>query len=674
MNNNKRSRILSFIAVFTLAVGLFAGFPIRALAAPGDYNSGDIAVINAMIDNNGLDWTKANPIGDAIPGDWQVVWSADQTDKRIVRLFILDQSPLPITGVLDFTGLSELFELTVTDASLTGLNVSGLINLEELFCHDTGISSLDVSGCAALTNLACDRNMDLSTLTLGIHNDLTQINALNCPNLTGTIDASGCPLLNILQIGNTVAFPAYPLGSPISRLILYGGYNINFNVSPVGSGTVRVMSNGVFGSAPIALFATPNTGNNFVGWTSSGFISNAPSGTASPIQFYRYNVPASSSVVTANFSIPYGITLSESGTYDFGTVTESYSPVTAHSVTVTNVGTQATGTLNVGLSGANSGSFSLSTSSISSINAGGTDNFTIKPNDNLPTGTYATTVTVSGGNGITASFDVSFSINAMSPPTSYTISIGNFAGGSVSANRSTATAGENVILTISPENGYELDEITVHRNSSSAMTVALRGTGSTRSFAMPAYNVTVSATFKKTAAQSLWEKAREIIENAVYVVSQEAANTEDEVCAYLADYINNLLKDAGIGLTVTCGDIWIQSSFTSAVAGVQNGTFSFFVMPQGVYGSNINNGVIVATTVGNEQLTPNNEQLKGYVQNGLLYVSGLTVGQMWSVYNILGALIYKCIVTDVGARHALPLPGRGVYIVQSENSVIKITN
>ena len=68
--------------------------------------------------------------------------------------------------------------------------------------------------------------------------------------------------------------------------------------------------------------------------------------------------------------------------------------------------------------------------------------------------------------------------------------------------------------------------------------------------------------------------------------------------------------------------------------------------------------------------------LQAYVQNGLLYVSGLSEGQIWRVYNISGALIYQGVASagNTGASHALPLPGRGIYIVQSKNNVIKITN
>jgi hypothetical protein len=65
------------------------------------------------------------------------------------------------------------------------------------------------------------------------------------------------------------------------------------------------------------------------------------------------------------------------------------------------------------LSGANSGSFFLSNTMISSIAAGGTGAFTVVPKTGLAVGTRTVTVTVSGGNGIWASFTVSFTVNTV---------------------------------------------------------------------------------------------------------------------------------------------------------------------------------------------------------------------------------------------------------------------
>ena len=57
------------------------------------YNPGDIAVINAIIDNNGLKWEKVPEDGSYIPDDWGikdmyctgVKWSIDEMNKRMLR-------------------------------------------------------------------------------------------------------------------------------------------------------------------------------------------------------------------------------------------------------------------------------------------------------------------------------------------------------------------------------------------------------------------------------------------------------------------------------------------------------------------------------------------------------------------------------------------------------------
>jgi len=106
----------------------------------------------------------------------------------------------------------------------------------------------------------------------------------------------------------------------------------------------------------------------------------------------------------------YGVTLSETGTYTFPAATAGYAAQTARSVTVTNTGNQATGALTAALSGSNASSFTLSSTSINSIAASGTGTFTVVPNTGLAVDTYTATVTVSGSNGITAAFNVSFTV------------------------------------------------------------------------------------------------------------------------------------------------------------------------------------------------------------------------------------------------------------------------
>ena len=130
------------------------------------YNPGDIAVINAVIDNNHLNWTKADPAdGSYVPGDWtDVTWSGDETNKQIVQLFLYSQS---LTGTLRVTDLASLIYLNCSDNSLTELDVSGCINLNFLGCSENSLTELDVSDLANLQQLYCSDN-DLTKLVLNV--------------------------------------------------------------------------------------------------------------------------------------------------------------------------------------------------------------------------------------------------------------------------------------------------------------------------------------------------------------------------------------------------------------------------------------------------------------------------------------------------------------------------
>jgi hypothetical protein len=191
---------------------------------------------------------------------------------------------------------------------------------------------------------------------------------------------------------------------------------------------------------------------------------------------------------------------------------------------------------------------------------------------------------------------------------------------------------------------------------------------------MPAAHVTVEASFKKTARQIQWEKALAIIGNAAYNVPQQYAGTPEQLAVYLADYINGLLRAAGINLTLIPADIWIETgSFVPATSGA-NGSFTFFVMPTAVFGSNLNSGVIVAGATSNEQLTPDAGQLRAYTQDGVLHVSGLPAGGEWRIYNVTGTLIYQGVASDVETQCIASLPSRGVYIVTDGKKTIKVVN
>ena len=68
-----------------------------------------------------------------------------------------------------------------------------------------------------------------------------------------------------------------------------------------------------------------------------------------------------------------------------------------------------------------------------------------------------------------------------------------------------------------------------------------------------------------------------------------------------------------------------------------------------------------------------NAELKAWMQNGVLFVRGLTPGKPWYIYNLYGQLIYTGIaVGDVEMQCIASLPARGVYIVVNGQTAVKV--
>ncbi|WP_294476787.1 InlB B-repeat-containing protein, partial [uncultured Ruminococcus sp.] len=101
------------------------------------------------------------------------------------------------------------------------------------------------------------------------------------------------------------------------------------------------------------------------------------------------------------------------------------------------------GDLNVTLSGANATGFTLSKTTINSItDTDSTDTFTVKPNTGLDAGTYTATVTVTGMNIVSRSFDVSFTVSSAA---TYTVKF-NANGGSGTMADMTVNVGAHTAL------------------------------------------------------------------------------------------------------------------------------------------------------------------------------------------------------------------------------------
>ena len=107
-------------------------------------------------------------------------------------------------------------------------------------------------------------------------------------------------------------------------------------------------------------------------------------------------------------------------------------------------------------------------------------------------------------------------------PTYYTVTIAeSIANGTVTADNTSAVAGDTIKLTATPANGYALDSFSVTDANTNAITVT------NGAFTMPASNVTVSATFKETA-DTVNQKAADAVIAKITAIGTVAYTSESK--------------------------------------------------------------------------------------------------------------------------------------------------
>ena len=114
------------------------------------------------------------------------------------------------------------------------------------------------------------------------------------------------------------------------------------------------------------------------------------------------------------------------------------------------------------------------------------------------TDTENNSVAVTGYSFTMPASDVTVSVTFKEIPasTTYSVTVNAAEGGTVTASPTSAAAGAVITLTVTPEEDYELDTLTVTDADNNSVTVT------SDSFTMPESNVTVNATFKKTAVSN----------------------------------------------------------------------------------------------------------------------------------------------------------------------------
>ena len=177
-------------------------------------------------------------------------------------------------------------------------------------------------------------------------------------------------------------------------------------------------------------------------------------------------------------------------TLNFGSITEGDARPAAQTVTVKNTGNQ-TVTLNQPSSTDN---FVVDTLSTTNLAAGETATFTIQPKDKLPRGSYSEQITISGNDGASATLTATFTVKEPPYTGKYSYELTTSVGdhGSLTVDRY-ATEGEKVTITVTPDEAYKLDDLSVTAGGKE-VTLTAGGDG-TYTFTMPSADVKISATF-----------------------------------------------------------------------------------------------------------------------------------------------------------------------------------
>jgi alpha-L-arabinofuranosidase len=286
-------------------------------------------------------------------------------------------------------------------------------------------------------------------------------------------------------------------------------------------------------------------------------------------------------------------------------------------------------------------------------------------------GTATVTATIANGSAVGTAYTKDFTITVKAAPSTPTLTLSRSTlDFSSSAGSESFTVASNVAnwsvtsnqtwATVSPASGSNSGtvNVTVTANTNAASrtaTITVSGTGVTAQTvtvtqnaagSTPTLDLSVSSlTFDSDAGQETFD----IASNVEWSVGSNAA-----------------------WLTISPASGSNNGTVTVSIAANTTGAPRTATIT--ISGSGMSTSVTITqsnTQVGNEELRITNDELRAFVEGGVLYVSGLKPGKPWNVYSLSGALIYTG-VGDVETLRATSLQNRGVYIVTQEGRSVKV--
>ena len=236
-------------------------------------------------------------------------------------------------------------------------------------------------------------------------------------------------------------------------------YTITADVTPSGAGTATSDKTTATAGDTVKLTATANSGYRFTGWTFSDNITGADSSSANT----TFTMPAGNVTVTANFKQVYTVIVNASAG---GTATaDKTTAVAGEAVTLT-------ATPN---SGYHFDRWNIVSGTITIQN----NQFTM-PDGNVE---------------IQAIFDRNSSGGSSDPTYSITLP-SRVTGGELKLSRRYAEKGETVTISAIPDEGYELDTLTITDSKGNEIDPTHKG-GNEYTFKMPAGRVEIEVSFRE---------------------------------------------------------------------------------------------------------------------------------------------------------------------------------
>ena len=400
--------------------------------------------------------------------------------------------------------------------------------------------------------------------------------------------------------------------------------------------------------------------------SATGLLTVAPS---VPAGSYTFDISASNGInpdavqsftLTVNDPPVYTITASPSPA--FGSQRTPYTPPPAQTVTITNTGTGI-----VALTQPAAVRYDIGTLSATSLNAGETATFTIRPKAGLSAGVHNETITITGTGGASANVVATFTVTPGDPPLK----------DSPEWLQAKALI-ESVTFTLTQQQAPDAHtaRFALANLINELLAVGMRNASSGDTIpSVIASSLTLRHFDKLSASQS----------SVTATGSPTASSVQRRKGAPLqtdADSGEQSVRSSTAAFVVSPYDI-VMFSFTPANAGTASsptgvhGKFEFRVTPPSTATSAYSSGTITASPVSNDVIAGmTRNPLRAWTHNGILYVSGLQPGTSWSIYNLSGTRIYTGTVTaDVVETHGrVSLPERGIYIVTDGNNSLKIIN